>query len=285
VKDDPVRRFVPRRGADPRETAPMSEAERSVAEFMRIDQLGLFSQYWVFALAGATIGMAPPLIGIFAAAVFRPDIDAFALFGRMWGEMVALGAVSAILLVGIAMLGVRLDRRKNYWNRLPSEGRVALERVALRGVVAFWAHDPIFGPAGGRPRSVRDWVSKTVARRAQIVLARTTSGWWVHPQRVPQGWDGRAQLWQTLAGDVAVAYAPRTEIELGIRVAGPEIPVVATCEDLTGDELEILRQATGSKAEELPSGHVRKTDAVRAVDALVLTRLGAAAGAIPGLSA
>lgn len=263
----------------------MSEGERSVAEFMRIDQLGPFSRYWVFALVGSTIGVMPSLMVLFAVAVFRPEIGAFALFGRMWGETVALSAASAILLAGIPALGVRLDRRLAYWNRLPSEGRVALERIVLQGVVAFWAHDPIFGVAGGRPRPVPDWVSKTVARRAQIVLARTAKGWWIHPQRVPLGWDGRPELWQTLARDVAVAYAPRTEIELGIRVAGPEIPVAATREDLTGDELEMLRRATGSKAGELPSGHVQEPDAVQAIDALVRTRLGVSASVIPGLSA
>jgi hypothetical protein len=157
--------------------------------------------------------------------------------------------------------------------------------MTLQGVVAFWAHDPSFGVAGSRPRYIADWQTETLAPRAQIVLARTSLGWWIRPERVPREWDGRPELWQKLARDVAVAYAPRTEIELGIRVAGPEIPVVTTPEDLTGDELELLRQATGSKAGELPSGQIRETDTVRAVDALVLTRLGAVASAIPGLSA
>ena len=218
----------------------MSDEERSVAEFLKGTQLGWpASRYWILALAGAGAGVLLPLIAIATVAILRPGVDAFAFLRRMWTGLVGLGAIVAVVLVGAEMLGVRFDRRKAYWNRLPSEGRVALERTVLQGVVAFWAHDPTFGAAGSRPRYIADWAAKTLAPRAQVVLARTAQGWWIRPERVPREWDGRADLWQKLARDVAVAYAPRTEIELGIRVAGPEIPVVATREDLTGDELEI----------------------------------------------
>lgn len=262
----------------------MSEEERSVAEFLKGTQLGWpASRYWILALAGAGAGVLLPLIAIATVAILRPDVDAFAFLRRMWTGLVGLGAIMAVVLVGAEMLGVRFDRRKAYWNRLPSEGRVALERMALQGAVAFWVH-PVADVAVGTPRYVLNWWS-TMAPRAQIVLARTERSWWIHADRVPPEWDGRPALWRTLARNIAIVYAPRTEIKLGIRVAGPEIPVVATSEELTEDELEMLQRATGSDAGDLPSGHVHEPDAVQAVDTLVRTRLGAAAGAIPGLSA
>lgn len=261
----------------------MSEDERAVAEFFKLTEIGPASRYWFFAFFGVIAGVMTFLVPILAAAIFRPDIDASALFGRVWGDMVGIGVALAIFFVGIERLRVRLDRRTAYWGRLPSEGRVALERVVLQGAVAFWADDPVFGPVKDRSRPVEDWQRRTVAPRTQIVLARTIQGWWSRPQRVPRGWDGRPELFQTLASEVTVAYAPRTEIELGIRIAGSEIPVVATSDVLTGDELEMLRRATGSRAGDLPSGHVQEPDAVRAIDALVRARLGASARAIPGL--
>ncbi|WP_232444846.1 hypothetical protein [Burkholderia ubonensis] len=234
-----------------REVAAMSDEEHARAKSAGIVHV---RSWLAILLAPVAVG---PLVPMFAYMLgllaYRGMIDPAFDIDRAVGET-AVPAIWVTALFIAAWIGLNwciatYGARQRYWREMPFNGKVELERHTLRSAIVVWSDD--YDP---EPLYVEEWIDgKLKSSRAgvrQWILARTSVGHWlVLDHRIAaDSWCGPPtfplETKRLIPGrELAIAFAPRTNIRIGLRFSGPAAPLTVTSYLLSQAESERLAEA------------------------------------------
>ncbi|MGN8273732.1 hypothetical protein [Pseudomonas sp. SMN5] len=233
-----------------REQAPMLPQEQAWAR----EHAAMHRFNWLQVLVPPLCfgPMLPPiawLVGLLLyRALFAPSLDVDRLVGDALGWLVV-----AMLLFTTAwalrnFLRDKRDPTKRYWQSMPEQGLVELERHTLVSGFSVWSND--YDPDCN---TLMHWADGKLERLqdsgvAQWVLARTAAGQWLVLKEQFPGSFTYAREGQMPALDrqfqpreqLAIAFAPGTNLSLGRRFDGAPIPVQDTAYWLSPEELRQL---------------------------------------------
>jgi len=254
MSDDTYARYMRFQTPDPaigaRERAPMLAQEQAWA----CEHGAMHRFSWLAVLVPPLCfgPMLPPiawLLGLLLyQALFAPGLDVDRIVGDSLGWLVV-----AMLLFTTAwalrnFLRDKHDPTKRYWQSMPGQGLVELERHTLVSGFSLWSNDydpdcnTLMQWADGKLVPVQD------SGVSQWVLARTAEGRWQALKEQFAGNFAYAREGQMPARDkqlqpreqLAIAFAPGTNLSLGRRFDGPLIPVEDTGYWLSAEELRRL---------------------------------------------
>lgn len=231
-----------------REVAAMSDEEQARAKSAATVHVRNWLAILLMPLAfGPWVPMFAYMLSILAyRGMFDPtfDIDRAVV-------QAAVPAIWATALFIAAWIGLNwciatYGTRQRYWREMPFERRVELERHTLSSAIVVWSDD--YDP---EPLYVEEWIDgKLKSSRAgvtQWILARTSAGHWlVFDHRLAaDSWCGPPTLPSetrrlTPGRELAIAFAPRTNIRIGLRIDGPAAPLTLTSYLLSHTECQRL---------------------------------------------
>lgn len=256
MSDDSYTLYIRFQTPDPaigaREQAPMSPQEQAWAR----EHAAMHRFNWLQVLVPPLCfgPMLPPiawLLGLLLyRALFAPGLD----LDRMVGD--SLGWLVVVMLLLTTVWGLRNflrdkhDPTKRYWQSMPDRGLVELERHTLVSGFNLWSNDydpdcnTLMQWADGKLVPVQD------SGVSQWIMARTAAGRWLVLKEQFPGNFTYAREGQMPARDkqlqpreqVAIAFAPGTNLSLGRRFDGALIPLLETSYWLSAEELKRLAE-------------------------------------------
>jgi hypothetical protein len=236
----------------PREQAPMLAQEHAWAR----EHAAMHRFSWIEVLLpplcfGPILPGIAFLLGLMLyRTLFAPSLDIDRIVGASFGWL----ALATLLFMAAWVLRNFLrdthDPTKRYWQSMPGQGRVELERHTLVSGTSLWAsdYDPdcntLMQWNHGQLECVQD------SGVSQWVLAKTIAGHWlVLREQYPGGFSyGRvgkmpAQDKHMQPGqELAIAFAPGTYLPLGRRFGGAPMPLIDTPYWMSADELKRLAE-------------------------------------------
>lgn len=236
----------------PREQAPMLAQELAWAR----ERASMHYFSWlVVLLPPLSMGLVLPGVVFLAGLglgqkLFAADLDV----DRIVGDSLGWLALATLLFVaGWILSNYRRDSRdptKHYWQSMPAQGLVELERHTLTSGISLWAND--FDPDCS---SLMLWKNDTLVRVqssgvSQWILAMTTAGHWLVLKEEFAGDFCYARVGQIPAPQmlmkprqqVAIAFAPGTQLALGQRFDGAPLPLTQTPYWMSADEIKRLAE-------------------------------------------
>lgn len=248
-----IRFQTPDPAIGPREQSPMLPEELARAR----EHASMHRFSWVMVLAApVSVGlMLPSLAFVIGLGLvekwFVPDLDIDRIIDGSW---VWQALATALFIAGWALSNYLRDSRdptKRYWQSMPDQGRVELERHVLVSGISLWSND--YDPDCN---TLTLWkndrlVSVQSSGVSQWVLAFTAAGHWLVLKeefpgdfcygpvgRMPEK-DKQIKPRQQLA----IAFAPGTQVRLGQRFDGAPLPLVETLYWMSADEIRRLTEA------------------------------------------
>lgn len=245
---------TPDPGIGPREQSPMLPEELARAR----ERASMHRFSWVMVLAApVSVGlMLPSLAFVIGLGLvekwFVPGLDVDRIIDGSWGWQVL---ATVLFITGWASSNYWRDSRdptKRYWHSMPDEGGVELERHTLVSGISLWSCDD-----NPEALSLTLWQDDKLVRVqscgvSQWILAMTSAGHWLvlteefpgvfrHGQarRMPAP-DQRMKPLQQLA----IAFAPGTQLTLGQRFDGAPLPLTETSYWMSPDESSRLAEAS-----------------------------------------
>jgi hypothetical protein len=244
---------TPDPGIGPREQSPMLPQELAWARERAF--MHRFS-WFVVLLPPLSMGFVLPglayltILGL-VQKLFAPELDVDRIVGDSLGW---LALVTVLFVAGWALSNYLRDSRdptKRYWQSLPGQGLVELERHTLVSGISLWAND--FDPDCN---SLTLWkndklVSVQSSGVSQWILAMTAAGHWLvlkdeFPGDFCYGREGRMPekgKQMQPRQQLAIAFAPGTQVSLGQRFEGEPVPLVETPYWMSADEIKRLTEA------------------------------------------
>lgn len=254
MTDNPYARYLRFQTPDPgialREQAPMLAEEMAWAR----ERASGHSFNWIeVLLAPLCFGVfLPSLVFLLSLWLYRamlaPGLDIDRVIGGSFGW---LALATVVWMAAWSLYNVRRDRRdptKRYWQSMPEQGVVELERHTLVSGISLWSSD--YDPDCN---ALMQWKNGQLERTqssgvSQWVVAMTTAGHWLvikdeYPGSFTYDRVGRMpSLDQQMQPrrEVAITFAPGTNLALGRRVDGDLMPLAHTAYWLSADELKRL---------------------------------------------
>ncbi|CAN1601187.1 hypothetical protein [Pseudomonas mediterranea] len=248
-----IRFWTPDSGIGPREQAPMLPQEQAWAH----DYAAHHRFNWIAVLMPPLCfgPLLPPIAFLLGLLLYRtlfaPGLDLDSIIGESLGWL----AVAVVLFTTAWALRNFLrdkhDPTKRYWQSMPDQGVVELERHTLVSGFCLWSSD--FDPDCN---TLMLWVNDKIVHMqdsgvSQWILARTEAGHWLVLKEQFPGNFTYARIGQAPApakqlqprAQLAIAFAPGTQLPLGRRFDGAPIPLIDTSYWLSGDELKRLAEA------------------------------------------
>ncbi|KWK82316.1 hypothetical protein [Burkholderia ubonensis] len=234
-----------------REVVAMSDEEHARAK----SAATVHVRSWLaILLAPVAVGPWVPMFAyMLGMLAYRGMVDPAFDMDRAVGET-AVTAIWVTALFIAAWIGLNwciatYGARQRYWREMPFNGNVELERHTLRSAIVVWSDD--YDP---EPLYVEEWIDgKLKSSRAgvrQWILARTSVGHWlVLDHRIAaDSWCGPPtfplETKRLIPGrELAIAFAPRTNIRVGLRLSGPAAPLTVTSYLLSHSECQRLAKA------------------------------------------
>ena len=234
----------------PRERAPMLAQELAWAR----DRATMHRFSWIIVLV-PPLCLGPVLPGIaFALGLLvyqglsAPGVDLDRIAGASldWLVLATLLFVAAWVLHNF--LRDTRDRTKRYWQSMPDQGLVELEHHTLICGINLWSNDydpdcnTLMQWSNGKVKYVQD------SGVSQWILAKTAAGHWLVLKEEFSGGFNYGRVGKMPASDkqlqplqqLAIAFAPGTNLQLGRRFDGAPMPLVETPYWLSADELKRL---------------------------------------------
>lgn len=234
-----------------REVAAMSDEERARAR----------SAGTVHVRSWLTILMLPVVVGpvipvlayLLGMLAYHGTVDpTFDMDRAVDGTAVTIIWVTALFIaawIGLNWCVATYGTRQRYWREMPSNGHVELERHTLCSAIVVWSDD--YDP---EPLYVDEWIDGKLkssrTRLRQWILARTSVGHWlVLDHRIAaDNWYAPPTFPSETKRliprrELAIAFAPRTHIRIGLRWSGPAAPLAVTSYLLARAECERLSAA------------------------------------------
>ncbi|SEI21573.1 hypothetical protein AB3464_03545 [Pseudomonas asplenii] len=233
-----------------RERVAMSPEEKAWALYKG----SLHRSGWLeWLILPVVIGLWAPMVCIVLVllayqALFAPEFDP-----QRHGEAIFTAMLLSTLLLFVVWVAWNRHRalhdpRLLYWRDLPEVAEVELERHTLVSAFSLWSSD--YDP--DNPQVAR-WVDGRIQQMAdsgvsQWLLARTAEGrWLVLCERVAGTFRGygtqvrpaAASQWP-LSRELAIAFAPRTNVPLGLRFSGAPLALAETSHWLSRGDLDRL---------------------------------------------
>jgi hypothetical protein len=237
----------------PREQAPMLEQEHAWAE---VHAAGHRFSWLTVLLPPLCFGpVLPALAYLVGLLMYRGVVDSSLDVDRIiGGSFAGLAVATALFTAAWVAHNVWRDKRdatKRYWQTMPGLGVVELERHTLVSCTNLWAND--YDP---ECNSVMEWrdgklVSAQDSGVSQWVVATTQAGYWLVLKKQYAGGyftydrEGKIPLVEKQlhpTEDLAIAFAPGTNLSLGQRCSGAPVPVVNTDYWLASDENKRLAE-------------------------------------------
>ncbi len=234
-----------------REIAAMSNEERARAKSAgSVHVRNWLAIVMLPVVFGPVIPMLAYLLGLLA---YRGMVDpAFDLDRAVDGTAVTIIWVTALFIaawIGLNWCVAMYGTRQRYWREMPSNGHVELERHTLCSAIIVWSDD--YDP---EPLYVEEWIDgklkSSTTRVRQWILARTSIGHWLvldHRIAADNGYGPPTLPLETKRlipqQELAIAFAPRTHIRIGLRWSGPAAPLTVTSYLLSHAECERLTAA------------------------------------------
>lgn len=256
MSDDSYTRYIrfqtPDPGIAPREQAPMLAQEKAWA----YERASGHRFSWIAVLLpplcfGPVLPGLAFLLGLLLyRSLFAADLDIDRIVGISYGWL----ALATLLFMAAWVLRNYLrdtrDPTKRYWQSMPDEGLVELEHHSLESGINLWSsdYDPdcntVMQWKNGKLESVQD------SGVSQWVVARTAAGHWLvlkeqFPGSFSYGREGKMPApdkHMHLGQELAIAFAPGTNLALGRRFSGAPMPLVNTPYWLSADELKRLAE-------------------------------------------
>ncbi|MCD5996186.1 hypothetical protein KDX38_21430 [Pseudomonas sp. CDFA 602] len=254
MTDDPhtlwMRFQTPNSDIASRERAPMLAQEKAWAQERALGH----GFNWLFVLMPPLVfgPLLPGLAFLVSLLLYQGLIDHELNIDRVIGASFGWLVLATLLFTAAwALRNYWRDTRdptKAYWQRMPEQGQVELERHILLSVVSLWAS--VFDPDVNTIMHWRDGQLRAVQSSgvSQWILALTAAGHWLvfkeeYPGSFTYGRVGRMppldrQL-QPLR-ELAVAFAPGTQLSLGLRFEGECVPTTHTAYWMDANELKRL---------------------------------------------
>ena len=234
-----------------REVAAMSDEERARAKSVGSVHVRSWLAILVMPVAvGPAIPMLAYLLGMLA---YRGTVDpAFDMDRAVSETAVTVIWVTALFIaawIGLNWCVATYGTRQRYWREMPSNGHVELERHTLCSAIVVWSDD--YDP---EPLYVEEWIDgklkSSMTGVRQWILARTSAGHWlVLDHRIAaDGWGAPPTFPSETKRliprrELAIAFAPRTHIRIGLRWSGPAAPLTVTSYLLSHAKCERLAAA------------------------------------------
>jgi len=256
MNEDPYTRYwrfhTPDPDIAPREQAPMLAEEQAWAyERARGQRFDWLTVLMAPLCLGAILPFLVFLTGLWLlSATFMPTLAVDRIVGSTFGWQVL------VTLTVIGAWGLRnylRDRRDpviRYWAAMPGQGLVELERHRLVAGTCLWVSD--FDPDCNTLTQWKDgeWSSTQSSGVSQWIVATTAAGHWLVLKEEYAGnfTYNRVGCMPALdkqlhpAQNLAVAFAPRTNVMLGRRFDGEPIPLTRTTYWLSADEHKRLTE-------------------------------------------
>lgn len=254
MKDDFYTQYMrfqtPDAAIAPREQAPMLAQEQAWVQ----QHASMHRFSWITVLV-PPLCFGPILPGIafvlgllLYRTIFAPDLDIDRIVGASFGWL-ALATLLFMTAWGLRnFLRDTHDPTKRYWQSMPDQGLVELERHTLISGFSLWSnnYDPdcnaIMQWSNGKLESVQD------SGVAQWLLAKTTAGHWLVLKEQYPGDFSYARVGKMPPPDkhmqpgqeLAIAFAPSTNLPLGRRFGGAPMPLIDTSYWVSADELKRL---------------------------------------------
>lgn len=249
-----IRFETPDPAIGPREQSPMLPEEAARAR----ERASMHRFSWVMVLAApVSVGlMLPSLAFVIGLGLvekwFVPGLDVDRIIDGSWGWQVL---ATVLFIGGWASSNYRRDSRdptKRYWHSMPDEGVVELERHTLVSGISLWSCDD-----NPEALSLTLWQDDKLVRVqscgvSQWILAMTSAGHWlVLTEEIP-GVFRHGQARRMPASDLrmkpqqqlAIAFAPGTQLMLGQRFDGAPLPLTESSYWLSADEFSRLAEAS-----------------------------------------
>ncbi|MBD0685827.1 MULTISPECIES: hypothetical protein [unclassified Pseudomonas] len=248
-----IRFRTPDSGIGPREQVPMLPQEQAWAH----DYAAHHRFNWIVVLMPPLCfgPLLPPIAFILGLLLYRtlfaPGLDLDPIIGESLGWLVAAVVLFTMAWALRNTLRDKHDPTKRYWQSMPDQGVVELERHTLVSGFCLWSSDYDFDC-----NTLMLWVNDKIERVqdsgvSQWILARTEAGHWLVLKEQFPGNFTYARIGQTPAPSkhlqprqhLAIAFAPGTQLPLGRRFDGAPISLIDTSYWLAGDELKRLAEA------------------------------------------
>ena len=256
MSDDSYTRYIrfqtPDPGIAPREQAPMLAQEQAWAW----ERASMHRFSWIAVLLpplcfGPVLPGLAFLLGLLLyRSLFASDLDIDRIVGASYGWI----ALATLLFMAAWVLRNYLrdtrDVTKRYWQSMPDQGLVELELHTLESGISLWSsdYDPdcntLMQWKNGKLESVQD------SGVSQWVLAKTAAGHWLVLKEQFPGNFSYGRVGKMPAPDkhlqpgqeLAIAFAPGTQLTLGRRFSSAPMPLVNTPYWLSADELKHLAE-------------------------------------------
>ena len=244
---------TPDPGIGPREQAPMLDEEHAWAR----ERAFMHRFSWIEVLVpplclGPVLPGLAFLLGLWLyQALAAPGVD----IDRIVGDSVGWLAFATLLfMAGWGVHNYLRDTRdptKRYWKSMPDQGLVELEHHTLVAGISLWSSD--YDPDCNTLMQWADGELKCVQGSgvSQWLLAQTAAGHWLvlkedDPGDFSYGPVGRIpplDKQMQPCQQLAIAFAPGTNLALGRRFSGPPMPLIETPYWLSAYELKRLVEA------------------------------------------
>jgi hypothetical protein len=248
-----IRFQTPDPAIGPREPAPMLAEELAWAR----DRATMHRFSWIMVLV-PPLCLGPVLPGIafsLGLLVYQglsaPGVDLDRIAGASLDWLVLATLLFTAGWVLHNFLRDTRDRTKRYWQSMPDQGLVELEHHTLICGINLWSNDydpdcnTLMQWSNGELKCVQD------SGVSQWILAKTVAGHWLVLKEQFAGNFSYGRVGQMPASDkqlqplqqLAIAFAPGTNLQLGRRFDGAPMPLVDTPYWLSADELKRLDEA------------------------------------------
>ncbi|MDO7895906.1 hypothetical protein [Pseudomonas citrulli] len=244
---------TPDPGLGPREQAPMLPQEQARArEQASVHRFSWFEVLTAPLCLGPVMAGAALLLGLWLCqSLLAPGLDIDRAIDQ-WSGRLAFAA--GLFTAAWALRNFWRDSRdptRRYWQSMPDRGMVELERHTLVCAISLWSNDydpdcnTLMQWTDGKLECVQD------SGVVQWVVARTEAGHWLVLKEQYPGHFSYGKVGAKPAPDrqmqpcqqVALAFAPGTQLCLGRRFSGAPIPLLDTAYWLAADELKRLAEA------------------------------------------
>ncbi|WP_431823411.1 hypothetical protein [Burkholderia sp. F1] len=234
-----------------REVAAMSDEEQARARSAAtVHVRSWLAILFVPIVFGPWVPMFAYMLGMLAyRGMFDPAFDIDRAVVETAVPVIWVTALIIAAWIGLNWCVATYGTRQRYWREMPFNGHVELERHTLCSAIIVWSDD--YDP---EPIYVEEWIDgKLKSSRAgvrQWILARTSAGHWLVLDHgiAADSWSGPPTFpletrRLTPGRELAVAFAPRTNIRIGLRMSGPAAPLTLTSYLLSDAERQRLAAA------------------------------------------
>ena len=254
MNDDTYERYIRFHTPDP-QIAPREQAAMLAEDQAWVEQYARMHRFSWLTVLLPPLCFAPVLPGLaflLGLLLYRtlvdPGLDIDRIVGNSFGGLALATLLFMAAWVLRNFLRDKHDRTNAYWQSMPEQGLVELERHSLVSGTSLWSNN--YDP---ECNTLMQWTNDTLesvqdSGVTQWVLAKTTAGHW---RVLKKGYTGHfsyereghmpapdKQL-QPLQ-ELTIAFAPGTNIPLGQRFSGAPIPLVNTPYWMSRDELTHL---------------------------------------------